>query len=268
MSIFKIGSKFTLVGAILKEGFGVLDTWISPLTTRIECENQIKHMKQEVYCLETSDVWIRETLPHYLSLNVNSGEPIAAETLVWTEWLGLNIWQPQALNLNQLLQDWHNESPQLFTDTLREKALKTSAFWINDAQFAQGWFEQDDSLEQRIHTLFSGHLSESEQSITHYLLAPYTQQWYERFILLALWAKNNTRKRGPKWSVFALIAAAIEHNTDLGAVPIMQEIAHNTLAFYDKKLSNEREPQIAQTQATHYPPLSLIHDADRTKKPD
>ena len=268
MSIFKIGTKFTLVGAIFKEGFGVLDTWISPLTTRIECENQIKHMKQEVYCLETADTWIRQALPHYLSLNVNSGEPIAAETLVWTEWLGLNIWQPQALNLKQLLQHWQDESPQSFTETQREKALKNSALWINNTQFAQGWFEQDDKLEQRINKLFAGTLSESETSITHYLLAPYTQQWYERFILLALWAKSNTRKRGPKWHDFALIASCIENHIDLGTIPIMQEIAHNTLAFYDKKLINEHVPQVAQIQVANYPPLSLIHDADRIKKPD
>ncbi|MBL4608415.1 MAG: UPF0149 family protein [Pseudomonadales bacterium] len=241
ISIFKVGPQFALVGAILKEHYGVLDAWVSPLTTRKECENQISHMKSEIYCLETSEEWVRCTLPHFLALNVQSGEPLTAETLLWTEWLGLNIWQPQPLDLPRLLKQWHEEFPSLFSQNAHKKALSRSAKWIEKAAFSQGWFEQDDQLEKRVHKFFSHDLPEESLSTVDYLLSPHRAKWRDRFVLLALWAKHNTKKRGPHWQDFAIISAAIDSSKDLHDIPIMRSIAYNTLDYYSAiSLQNEK----------------------------
>lgn len=242
ISIFKVGRKFALVGAILKEHYGVLDTWVSPLTTRKECENQVRHMKSEIYCLETDENWVRCILPHFLALNVQSEEPLTAETLLWTEWLGLNIWQPQPLDLLSLLNQWHEEFPQLFSRNSHEKALNRSAKWLEKADYAQGWFEQDDELEDRVNAFFSHSIPEGALSTVDYLLSPHCNKWRDRFILLALWAKHNCNKRGPQWQDFAIVSEAIASAKDLHDIPIMRSIAYNTLDYYSAMSHQQEEP--------------------------
>ena len=251
ISIFKVGRQFTLVGAILKEHYGVLDTWVSPLTTRKECENQIRHMKSEIYCLETDEEWVRCVLPHYLALNVQSEEPLTAETLLWTEWLGLNIWQPQPLDLLSLLNRWHEEHPSLFNLNAHEKAFNRSAKWLEKSDFAQGWFEQDDKLETRVNNFFSHNIPETSPSTVDYLLAPHRKKWRDRFILLALWAKHNCKTRGPQWQDFAIISEAIDSKKDLHDIPIMRSIAYNTLDYYSTTaLQAEESPSLHAVPST------------------
>ena len=259
ISIFKVGREFALVGAILKEQYGVLDTWVSPLTTRKECENQIRHMKSEIYCLETDEEWVRCALPHFLALNVQSEEPLTAETLLWTEWLGLNIWQPQPLDLISLLNQWHEEHPDLFSRNSHEKALNRSAKWLEKADYAQGWFEQDDALEKRVNQFFSHNIPEGFPSTVDYLLSPHRQKWRDRFILLALWAKHNDKARGPKWQDFAIISEAIDSRDDLHDIPIMRSIAYNTLDYYGTK-------SIQQEEAPHLQSVPTETDASQPEE--
>lgn len=259
LCLFQVARKYALVGAIFKEQFGVLDAWASPLTTRKECETQIKHMKQEIYCLESDESWLRTVLPHFLALNVISGEPITAETLLWTEWLGLNSWQPQQLNPKLMLQQWQEEFPQYFLAKATEKAHKNSVKWFAKNVFTQGWFEQDDALEERIKQFLTGTLPVANTSAINYILEPYRQKWFERFVFLALWAKHNQKAKGPTWFEFAIIARALI-NDDMQAIAVMKAIAHHTIEYYSMVVFAE------ETASEGYPHLQSVSSLPKNGK--
>lgn len=247
LCLFQVGRKYALVGGIFKENFGVLDTWASPLTTRKECESQIRHMKMEIYSLDCDENWLRAVLPHYLALNVQSKEPITAETLLWTEWLGLNSWQPQPINTRHLLQDWQIEFAQFFLPKITEKTHKNSIKWFRKYPFTQSWFEQDDALEQRIKNFLMGTLPVAPSSAINYILEPYRDKWFDRLVFLALWAKHNQKSQGPVWYEFAIIAQALLDN-EIKNIPFMQSIAQLTLDYYSQVVFAEESLQQAPFQ--------------------
>lgn len=238
LCLFQVGRKYALVGSIFKELFGVLDTWASPLTTRKECEAQIRHMKEEIYSLECDENWLREVLPHFLALNVRAKEPITAETLLWIEWLGLNSWQPQPINARRLLQRWQTEFPQYFLPKITEKAHQSSLKWFKKYPFTHSWFEQDDALEQRLRDFFTGNLPVATVSAIDYLFEPYREKWFERLVFLALWARHNQKNQGPVWYEFAIIAQALLTD-ELRNIAFMQTIAQHTIDYYSQVVFTE-----------------------------
>ncbi|MBV1882544.1 MAG: YecA family protein [Pseudomonadales bacterium] len=235
LSFFRMGDKYRLIGAVIKERYGLIDVWCTPLSSKEDCNEVLLRMSDEVYCLETSMDYLQEMLPYGLSLNLEANQAVPPEVLMWLELLGLDAPHPQPLNHQYVLHEWQKENPELLGKGTIKKSLETSSKWHWREDFTLGWFEQDDEAERVADGLFTDHGVGSAEAINlsaNLIMEGRREKWFTRFVHLALWAKSNAKKRGPIWKDFAIVAGQLNEGVPMREIPIMGEIANKTLEYY------------------------------------
>ncbi|MBU2707654.1 hypothetical protein KCM76_16790 [Zooshikella marina] len=228
--------QYRLIGILLKEKLGIIDGWLTPLSSKRSCENIISHLRQEVYTLSISINYLQTVLPHFLALNSQSGQPLTAEVLMTLEYCGLKQWQPQPLDYQNIMANWQQEYPDIFTPTALQQAMRRNKLWVVRNFDSLMWFESDaDIIKKAQHVLEEEH----QGPFVSYLLEPYREKWQSRFIRLALWAANNSQKRGPKWQDFATLSWALNNETPLERISVFDCIAAESLAVAEDELYAE-----------------------------
>ena len=235
LSFFRVGNKYRLIGAVIKERYGLLDVWSTPLSTKKECSEVLLRMSDEVYCLEVSMDYLQKMLPYGLTLNLLADQIVPPEVLMWLELLGMGALQPQPFNHKQVLHEWQKENAELLGEATIKKSLETSGKWHWRKDFTLGWFEQDDEAERIVDELFAQHgvgTAETARLAPGLIMEDRREKWLMRFVHLGLWAKSNAKKRGPLWKDFAILAGQLDKGVPMQDLPIMGEIAQKTLEYY------------------------------------
>jgi len=233
LAVFEQGEQHYLAGCVLREALGVVDSWVSQETSRTHCEEMIHRMRDETGALPVTTEFAQHLLPHFLSMNRASAEPLTPEFLQIMEWFGIGSWNPQPVVASTWLATFRELLPQ--DDEAMQQSLLRSAKWPQRYRFVESWFEQDREIAERAQECLV-HAPQFELAMVDDLLAPYRDKWFERFVHMALWRRCSEHRRGPRWDDFAYLAMALEPQTPLSQslshVPLMVHVALLTLDFY------------------------------------
>lgn len=235
LSLFRVGSQYRLIGAIFKERYGLLDVWCTPLSSKKDCNEVLLRMSDEVFCLDVSIDYLEEMLPYGLTLNLKADQAVSPEVLMWLEMLGVGTLQPQPYDHRKVLHEWQKENPELLGSASIKITLEYSGLWHWREDFTLGWFEQDDDAERVVVELFEKYgvgTAETVRLAPDLIMETRREKWLCRFVHLALWAKCNSKKRGPRWKDFAILAGQLDSGIPMHDIPIMGEIANKTLEYY------------------------------------
>ncbi len=240
VTVFKEGEMYRLAGSVFKERFGVIDTWVTTLTERSECENIIARIDNEVFTIDVTPSYIELLLPHFIAINVESGHGISPDVLRWVELLGIECWQPQALNESALIRTWRAKYADKLTDSYVDKRQKNSAKWLGNERFTQGWFEQNDVTTATLGKVLDAlRLGENDLPLEQYLcqtlMEPVRDKWLSRFVILTLWAQHCTEKSNIEIEDFLVLALALDEKKQIFDIPLMVAIASDSLANFVNK---------------------------------
>lgn len=223
---------YSIVGTVLKEGVGIIDSWINTSASAEDFENLVAQIDAEIPSLQVTQDYLTVVLPHFLSLNVSANEALTPEVLLWMEWLELDIYHPQPMVSRKYLNTWQIQNPNLLSGKQIRETFAETEKWFLDGAMTQSWFESDSYIEEQIQIL-SAENADFNEALVEMLLKPYREKWQNRFFLLALWAKHSIEENGPQWHHFALISKLLADKIPLINIPAMAEISINTLAYYD-----------------------------------
>jgi len=255
---FTHAGKSAVIGAIIKENVGIIDTWVKLNCDAEEFDDIVHQINEQIPTEEVNTDYLEIVLPHFLWLNVQSEEALSPEVLLWMEWIGLDIYHPQPASSIDTLKQWENEQPELFSRSQVNTTFQSSAQWFIDGSMTQSWFETDSNIEQVIKR-FKETEQDFDPELVNSLLAPHRSKWQERFFFLALRAKPNKNTTSNQWSDFALISKLLAGNEPLINIPAMAEIAINTLSYHncevypsDEEAETSEQPP-ADSQANQQP---------------
>lgn len=227
--LFKQQNQFCLAGVVLKERLGVVDTFFTEPTSRRQCEESLRMMADEIYSLDVEPDYLRQMLPHYLTLNAGGDQPPAPELLQIVEVMGLQEWQPQPFDDEACLAELQQKHGITLDSQTIAATLKRTRTWLQTRDFAASWFEQGDEIEARIHQYVQQGVPELGLEFTDFILGDEAREkWYHRFVKLALWADSNIKKRGPNCADFVVLANALKQPGPLENIPLMRAIALET----------------------------------------
>lgn len=227
-----------LSGAILKENTGVLDCWQSPRLKKREADAGAREIQNQLPpCLLVGPEFLQQLLPHFLALNLRSGEMPEPELLDWLEALGGDLWQPQTLDIG----DWLRGTEPELQGWDRDKAFKRLANWFEKHVHLLHWFENDAATIERAEGWLLAEEPQPKHQILEELIQPHRPKWRDRFALMAIWAKSNLNKRGPHWQDFALLARAADTDQPVVELPILPAVAGQTLSIAAEEMTAREE---------------------------
>ena len=261
LAVFEQGEQHYLAGCVLRETLGVVDSWVSQETSRTHCDDMIHRMRDETGALPVTTEFAQHLLPHFLSMNRGSGEPLTPEFLQMMEWFGIGSWNPQPLVASTWLANFRATLAQ--DEDAMQQSLLRSAKWPQRYRFVESWFEQDREVAERAHDCLVN-APRFELTMVDELLAPYNAKWFERFVHMALWRRCSEYRRGPRWDDFAYLAMALDAQMPLSHIPLMVHVALLTLDFYAHDAATVADADDVAPFATEQDWAALAHFLERT----
>ncbi len=218
--LFKFAKDYQITGCILKEKVGIVDCWVSTNMTKAAAEQTFSTLGEHLPPLfAVKREFLEVLVPHFLTLNKLSGEPLDPILLQWLEQLGGSLWQPN--NFDCL--NWLNEQQEKLACVDPEKSIKRIERWYNKHQNHLMWFENDDDTIERACLIIEDEMEEKVEQgfepLYDSLLNPHREKWRDRFVRMALWAQHEQQNRAPHWEDFALIAAQLAHGASMAKNP-------------------------------------------------
>ena len=147
------------------------------------------------------------------------------------ETLGGAEWRPEPVDWRDVLGALLTEIPTAMREPEAVRAiLGASDYWAYVDGVATSWFEDD---QETAAILGGGRKRKraivAERVMTE-VIAPRRDKWAKLFAATAQWLRETTDGSEPPWREFVILADAVAQGCDLGAIPLMRDIAERTLA--------------------------------------
>lgn len=244
------GRKNCLCGLLLRYGVGIKDTWITPPIST----DEIKRYHQEAFdnnvTLRKMDMdYLQLLTNHFLANTLECGHIPDLHFLELQELLGLHS-RPQSIDMQEMMENFSIQiSP--FTQDVLEKAIKTSRNWLLNASYTESWYLENaniDKLVNRHSNFVDGvklcNLDEAVDAVIEHELEVNRKVWLHHFLWVSLWLKTSSSSREKQWQTCFLIAYAIKEGRPIRDLPIMQEIAKQSV-LNSIDTMNERRTHLA-----------------------
>ena len=223
MMMVRDGRDFRLISFVLKEAVGIVDVMVSPATTRGEVRQYLTMAKSQLGSMEKVSLsLIRQQLPFFIALNLQSKVAIDHELVQAMEMLGLEDWNPETADLSTLYNALLQSTP---TQNELDAAQRRSRNWVS-AAIGDSWFEMPDKLAP-LRPLNS----KNYHRVFEEIFEPARNQWGERMGRMALWCQGATNKRRQNQTRdFAMVSWLLNHS-DLPVqdIDLIQAIAKNSV---------------------------------------
>jgi hypothetical protein len=231
----KINQQNRLCGLLFKQDLGIRDAWITPEIPEEEVAKYYDETFDSSVTLREVDVsYLLMMIGHFLALTIEKNEMPNLHLLEIQEMLGLPF-QPHAIDVPYLIEQL---SVQIipFTSESLQQSLKRSKCWIKSKRFTSSWYIENahvDKLVNRCCSFVDGvkvcALQDAMTAVMEQELETHRDKWLFHFLWTALWAKAKARKNERLWQDSFFIAYAIHTDYPLMALPIMQQICHQTI---------------------------------------
>lgn len=226
---------FQTAGVLVKKGFGIKDTWISPHLTRLKAQDYASQgMTENIILRKVDENYSEKLIAHHIYHSLNEEQVPSVNLLKLQEMTGLS-WQPNPLNFKLELKKL-GESLDHLSDNFIKKSLQRSSKWHKNQVFTESWFEEDAELDKYVNkycTFVDGtkycELEKALPDIMSNYLEPKREKWFEHFIWMALWAKPKARYNEYLWKDCYILAKLISEGTPLTDIPLMTVICEESV---------------------------------------
>lgn len=224
--------KGLLAGILLKQGFGVRDTWCDHDKPRREINNVIRTLTREVGGTEVERSYIDIVIQHAIAVGLAAGNVPGPALLDIAESIGGVDWKDRQLDIAAEAR-WLLEAlpAEERTDAAITRSLQRSGGWMERDKIAQSWFEDDAAVRELVARAPKGDkLAATELMLTEGLEQT-REVWAERFLLLGLWARaSKGRTQHARWGDFAVLAHELAGARPIAEIPIMVTIGERSAA--------------------------------------
>lgn len=231
----KHARRMRLTGVLLKDGFGIKDSWITPDITMAEAKRYCQDVLSDGVTLRTVDLdYIIMMTNHFLALTLEQGNMPNLHFLEFQEALGLHF-LPEPLDIPQLLEQLAVQIDP-FTPSVVEASFKRSKRWLQDKPFAASWYLENEGVDKWVNRCCNFEdgvkvcrFDDAMKAVFEHELESKRETWVFHFLWVALWLRAGTRKHEKIWQDAFFIAHAIHTGTPLSEIPIMQDICHQSV---------------------------------------
>lgn len=224
-----------LAGVLLKDGFGLKDSWITPGITAAEAKTYCHEVLDDGVTLRKVDLdYITMMINHFLALTLEQGGIPNLHFLEFQEEVGIHF-VPKPLDVPQLLEQLAVQI-EPFTPSVVDEAFKRSRQWLHTKPFAASWYLENESIDKWVNRCcyFEDgvkicRFEEAMKAVFEHELENARDDWVFHFLWVALWLRAGMRKNEKIWQDSFLIAHAIHTGTPLSEIPIMERICHQSV---------------------------------------
>lgn len=247
----KKGRKNRLGGLLLKYGYGIKDTWITPAIPAAEVREYYQQAFEESVTLREVDIaYFQMMTEHFLAVTIEHSEIPHLHFLEIQEELGLRL-RPKKMDLEELFAHLSIEiSP--FTQETIDKSLKRSKTWLKTKQFTESWYIENPLIDKIVNhnsSFIDGvkvcQLEDAIEDVFNEEMELNRDKWQFHFLWIALWLKSKQRKQENAWLDSFLIAYIIHEGYSLKDIPVMSEICRQTV-INSVETMQERRTHLSQ----------------------
>ncbi len=220
-----------VAGLLVKQGFGVRDTWVRRNASPAELRGLLEQVAGEIDLSETSLDYARIVCSMALAINVQVGHPPPFALVDYAEAIGLAELNPCPMPVDNIVADLLSEADatRLSAPAVAE-TLRQSADWLEEYPTLETWFE--DNVGKGIGTK----RAPRAKQVAYLLAGPLharRRRWAELAAWMALTLKH--RRHPGDWQGFAILARELLGDRPLDEIGLMKSIAHTTIAVMDMK---------------------------------
>ena len=227
----RTGRVSVFAGLLVKQGFGLRDTWFEPEQTRRETNAILTQIRQKTPVADVDRHYLDIAVQHAIATGLREGRVPTPNLLRVAEYTGGAEWRDRLI-------DASSEAAELFagldaaarTPAAIEASLQRSAAWLTREAFAESWFEDDPTIRAVIARAPKRERKTAIQLLLTEGLPPGRPVWVQRMVLLGLWAaaakEKEVKALGPD---FITLAHVLAGDRPLGEIPFMVGVAEKTV---------------------------------------
>ncbi len=227
----RTGRTSVFAGLLLKQGFGLRDTWFEPEQPRRETNNILTQIRLKTPVADLDRRYLDIAVQHAIATGLREGRVPTANLLRVAEYAGGAEWRDRLI-------DVPSEAEELFagleaaarTPAAIEASLRRSAAWLTGEAFAESWFEDDPTIRAVVARAPRRDRKAAIQLLLTEGLPPGRLVWAERMVLLGLWAgaakEKASKTLGPD---FITLAHVLAGDRPLEDIPFMVGVAEKTV---------------------------------------
>lgn len=235
-----------LCGLLFKQDIGIKDAWITPPMTVSEVARYYDEAFDSSVILRKVDQdYLLLSLSHFLAVTIARGEAPDLHLLEMQELLGLHF-NPHLIDTKALMADMAVQISPFTPDALKSSFKRTKK-WPETREFAESWYIENahvDKLVNRCSTFVDGvkicALEEAINAVVEEELERQRDKWLFHFLWVTLWLKGNESKRDKAWQDCFFIAHGIHSGMALNEIPVMCEIARQTVLNSIETMADRR----------------------------
>ena len=227
----KRGRKLAFASLLVKQGFGVRDTWLREDLSRGELNLLLAEIASSMDLFEASPEIVQVIIAHRLAEHCARAEPPPFGLVQFIEAVGLGQIRPERLTTQSLIdQVLGGVPPERQSPKAIAEALARSKSWPETYAFVQSWYEPGEEAAIR----GAGRArKQREEAVLQTILPAKRARWADLLAWTAKAAQDETE--GDAAIDFALVARELLGERALTEIPIARWIAEMTVAALSQR---------------------------------
>ncbi|MBX6321186.1 MAG: hypothetical protein IRY94_05100 [Rhodospirillaceae bacterium] len=224
------GKRQRVSAVLLKEEKGIADAWCRGPLTKREVDEMIGDLDMPLLARAVSRPYADRIVCHSLGAGLDLGLVPPPGLVDVAESIGALDWRPARLAWRQLLDELIEALPaSALSPEGVEAAIGQSLETAEASGLLHSWFESDQEVEDLLADAPETDTDGLVQLVLDRVITPRQEKWVERLLWVALWLKEGDPDLQMRWSDFAVLAREMVRGRALGTIPLMREIALQTV---------------------------------------
>ena len=226
----RTGKTGIFCGVLLKQGFGIRDTWSEEHRSRREINAMLAELRRQTPSTEVEPAYLGMAVQHHIAIGLTVDHLPGPALLDIAERTGGNDWQDRGIDVATEIETlFTGLAPADRTLDRIAASLRRSGGWLAREDFAESWFEDTPEI-RRLSRLRPADRAKTLHTLLTEVLPKYRNVWAERFLLMALWARAaKDRIRNERMGDFVILAHQLAGDRPLTDIPIMAGIAESSI---------------------------------------
>ena len=220
-------------GLLLKQSFGIRDTWCDLSRPRRDINRSLKDLQREMAWRTVERGFLDIVVQHYIGCGLKAGNLPQAAIVKIAEVTGAADWKDRGLDVAAETQTlFATFDPRGQSRAAIAASLKRSGDWLDRDQDTESWFEDDAAIRALVAQRPRPKPAELMQRMLEEILPARREKWAEKLLLTALWlraAKAGTGALG-RWQDCIVLAHELLAGRGLAELPAMITLAERSLS--------------------------------------